>query len=45
MFGGIKAGWQEIEDWINDKFGWLDNKLSDWGMAGGGTKVQDSKQG
>lgn len=42
MFGGIKSGWQNIENWINDKFGWLDDKLNDWGLGGGNTKAQDA---
>lgn len=42
IFNGIKAGWQDIENWINDKFGWLDKKLNDWGLGGGTTKAQDA---
>lgn len=42
MFDGIKAGWQAIENWVNDKFGWLDNLVSEF-SGGGGTKAQDSR--
>ena len=42
MFDGIKAGWQKIEDWINDKFGWIDDKISSFGLGGGTTKAQDA---
>lgn len=42
IFDGIKAGWQAIENWINDKFGWLDKKLDSWGLGGGTTKAQDA---
>lgn len=45
IFNGIKSGWQAIESWINDKFGWLDKKLNDWGLGGGGTKAQDASRG
>ena len=44
MFDGIKAGWQKIEDWINDKFGWIDDKISSFGLGGGTTKAQDAGQ-
>lgn len=42
MFDGIKAGWQAIENWVNNKFGWLDNLVSEF-SGGGGTKAQDSR--
>ena len=42
LFDGIKAGWQKIEDWVNDKFGWIEDKLSSFGLSGGTTKAQDS---
>lgn len=42
IFDGIKAGWQAIENWVNDKFGWLDNLVSEF-SGGGGTKAQDSR--
>lgn len=42
IFEGIKAGWKKIEDWLNDKFGWLDKKLDSWGLGGGTTKAQDA---
>ena len=45
MFGGIKSGWQDIENWINSKFGWLDDKLNDWGLGGGTTKALDAAGG
>lgn len=45
IFDGIKGGWDKIEDWINDKFGWLDDKLNDWGLGGGTTKAQDAAGG
>lgn len=45
IFNGIKGGWNSIEDWVNDKFGWLDKKLDSWGLGGGTTKAQDAAGG
>ena len=42
VFGGLKAGWSNIENWLNDKFGGIDDKIKSWGLGGGTTKAQDS---
>ncbi len=44
VFGGLKAGWSNIENWLNDKFGGIDDKIKSWGLGGGTTKAQDSRR-